>query len=81
MSAKARIVLQRTKDRPPLRACSSNVPKRLAGAVSPASLTKLEMLTWICTILINREAETKKFYQTAKYEVLTPPSSKVMSKK
>ena len=31
--------------------------------------------------LINRAAETKKFDKTAKYEVLTITSSKVMSKK
>ena len=39
------------------------------------------MLTWICAILNNRAAETKKFDKTAKYEVLTITSSKVMSKK
>ena len=44
-------------------------------------LVELEMLTWICTILINRGAETKKFDKTAKYEVLTITSSKVMFKK
>ena len=44
-------------------------------------LVELEMLTWICTILINRGAETKKFDKTAKYEGLTITSSKVMSKK
>ena len=39
------------------------------------------MLTWICTIVMNRAAETKKFDKTAKYEVLAITSSKVMSKK
>ena len=36
---------------------------------------------WICTIMLNRATETKKFDKTAKYEVLAITSSKVMSKK